>query len=159
MPLCIPGAGLCSYIPAPDSTVPGRVLSKQGGGFCPGLAELRESPVLDQGHPESGPNPSSNKGIGWGQEAEEGDSEGGGLGAASAAWRTSCSWGKQGHGRQNHFSALKGTSHPNLPTPPISLKAELRPQRKGPRPGRPRSCSRCGRSSAADVRCAPAGLR
>lgn len=31
--------------------------------------------------------------------------------------------------------ALRGQPHPNLPTPPISLKAELRPQR-GPRPTR-----------------------
>lgn len=126
--------------------------------FYPGWAELRESPVLDQGHPESGPNPSPNKRIGWGQEAEGGNREVGGMGVAMDACGPPVPGGS-GSRADRIISALKGTPHPNLPTPPISLRAELRPQRRGPRPDSPRSCSRCGWSPAADLRGAPARLR
>lgn len=49
MQLSIPGDGLCSYVPPPDSTVPGWVLSKPTG-VLPGLGGAEG---------ESGPGPRS----------------------------------------------------------------------------------------------------
>ena len=87
-------------------------------------------PVPDQGQPESGPKSSPNKGTGWGQEAEGGHSQ---VGARE----------RFEVGEQEESFWLRGEPHPNLPTPPISLEAELRPQRRGPRPASAPTCT-CG---------------
>lgn len=107
--------------------------------------------MLDQGHPESGPNPSPNKGIGWGQEAEGCQNEVGGMRAGLGHWRTSCSEGGRGRA-ERIIMALRGEPHPNLPTPPILLKAKLQPQRRGPRPGSAPTCTCFGRWRRAQLR-------
>lgn len=116
MQLSIPGVGLCSQHPTPRLHRPWVGAVQTHGRFAQAGLSWRKSPVLDQGHPESGPNPSPNKGIGWGQEAEQ---RGWGMGMALAAWRTSCSWGQREQGRQNRF-VFEGDAPPK-PAHPTHL--------------------------------------